>query len=385
MSPDSSDNYPWRRIVVKIGTQALTSDAGVIEPAHLAAYVDQMAALRRADVEVVCVSSGAVAAGLGDLGLSRRPNDLPGLQAAAAAGQARLVEQYRTHFARHGLHVAQLLLTHADLRSRVRHLNARYTFERLLRAGVIPIVNENDTVAVEEIRVGDNDTLSALVALLVHADTLVMLTNTDGLLDADGNRLPRIDAITDDVRRLVSSSRSTLGTGGMMTKIDAADMMMSVRRQAVIARARESDVLTRLHRGDDLGTRFTPADDGSRRLTGRKRWIAFFDHPQGDLHLDNGAVRAVVSEGRSLLAVGLRAVTGSFDPGAPVRLLDECGNEVARGLTNYDATSLMRIAGVSSDRIASILGRQIYDEVIHRDNLAVLNTPPDTDSRDDPS
>jgi glutamate 5-kinase len=385
-----TDEHRWSRVVIKIGSSALVSPAGGIDHVQLGRYAEQMSILHARGVDVVCVSSGAVAAGLADLGLTRRPSDLPGLQAAAAAGQARLVEQYRQQFSKHGIGVAQILLTHDDLRSRVRHVNARYTFDRLLRARLIPIVNENDSVAVDEIRVGDNDTLSALVATLLHADSLVLLTNTDGLLDAlagdGGTRIARIGAVTDDVRAHVRRERSALGTGGMMSKLDAADMMLAIGERAYIAEARMENVIVRLFNGEDVGTMFAPAgvetggaargDQGQsrRKMSGRKKWIAYFDHPQGVLHLDDGAVQAVVRDGRSLLAVGIRAIEGSFAGGAPVRLVDSRGQDVARGLTNFSSDDLQRIAGCASDRIAGILGRCEYDEVIHRDNLALRAT-----------
>jgi glutamate 5-kinase len=361
-----------RRVVVKIGSRALvTGDHDVSEPC-IAALVEQMCGLRRAGVEVVCVSSGAIAAGLTELGLSARPGDLPGLQAAAAVGQARLMEIYRRFFAQHGVAAAQVLLTHADLRSRERHLNARNTLGRLLRDGVVPIINENDTVAVDEIRVGDNDTLAALVSVLLRADALMLLTTTDGLLTrppADGGTPVRaVTRITEETFAMAGGPGCGLGTGGMRSKVEAADVVTRCGECAVIADARAPDVLARILAGEDVGTFFAPRPG---RLAGRKRFIAFFDHPRGAVHLDAGAALAVRERGRSLLAAGIRAVDGSFSRGDPVRLLDHEGTEIARGLINYPADELRRIQGCASDEIAGVLGRREYDEVVHRDNLVL--------------
>ncbi|MHC4948686.1 MAG: glutamate 5-kinase [Planctomycetota bacterium] len=360
-----------RRVVVKIGSRALVDHESRLEEDRLAALVDQMAGLRGGGREVVCVSSGAVAAGLRELGCERRPADLPTLQAAAAVGQARLMELYRRSFAAHDLVVAQVLLTHADLRARERHLNARNTLSRLLRRGVVPVINENDTVAVDEIRVGDNDLLSALVACLVRADALVLLTGADGLLTrppGEGGRLvPRVERITHDIRAMAGGAGSDVATGGMRSKLEAVEIVTRAGERAVIANAREPDVLGRLFAGETLGTLFDPRE---RRLADRKRWIAFFDHPRGALHLDGGAVDAVRA-GRSLLAIGIRRAEGRFDRGAPVRLLDPDGVEIGRGLVNYPSDDLDRITGLRSDAIAGVLGTCEYEEVVHRDNLAV--------------
>jgi glutamate 5-kinase len=320
---------------------------------------------------VVCVSSGAVASGLHELGLSARPNDLPGLQAAAAVGQARLVEVYRRYFTDHGIAAAQVLLTHADLRSRERHLNARNTLTRLLRDGVVPVVNENDTVAVDEIRVGDNDTLAALVSVLLRADALVMLTTTDGLrarADDAGTLMTTVPRITPETFAAAGGTRSGLGTGGMRTKVEAADIVTRCGECAIIADASEPDVLARVLGGEAIGTFFAARED---RLAGRKRWIAFFDRPRGALHLDAGATVAVRDQGRSLLAAGIRAVDGAFASGDPVRILGDCGNEIARGLVAYPASELQRIHGCTSAEIAEILGRADAGEVVHRDDLVL--------------
>ncbi len=367
-----------QRVVVKIGTRILVDERHELVPERLAGLVGQMAELRRGGREVVCVSSGAIAAGLGGLGASRRPRDLPSLQAAAAIGQARLIELYRTLFSAHGLTAAQVLLTHADLRSRERHLNAANTFNRLLECGAVPIVNENDTVAVDEIRVGDNDLLSALVACLVRADLLVMLTDAEGLLvrppapgrgDGEAGELVRVvERVTPEIFAMAGGSGSAVATGGMRSKIMAADMASRAGIAAVIAAGSGAGVLTRILAGEAVGTLVLPRP---RRLRGRQGWIAFFDRPAGDLRIDEGARRAITQRGGSLLAVGVAAVTGTFGRGAPVRIVGTDGSEIGRGLVNYAADDLRRILGKRSQEIAAILGACEYDEVVHRDNLVL--------------
>jgi len=373
-----------KRLVVKIGSSSLVDEGNRLDVPQVESLANQMALLQRSGVEVLCVSSGAVAAGLSSLDFSRRPTDLPSLQAAASAGQARLIGLYRDVFARHGLPIGQVLLSHEDLRSRERHLNARNTLSRLLQRGAVPIINENDTVAVDEIRVGDNDMLSALVACLVRADALIMLTSTDGFLSvapnaagtgrmdapASGTVIPVIERITPDIRNRAGESTSAIATGGMQSKLRAAEMVTQAGERAVIAGGRTENIISRLMAGERLGTLFQPQ---LAKMRGRRRWIAFFDHPQGELHLDAGAASAIRTRGSSLLAIGITSVTGDFSRGAPVRLLDQDGNEIARGLVNYPAEDLSRIRGRHSADIESILGRREYEEVVHRDNLTLLH------------
>ncbi len=366
-----------RRVVVKIGSRVLVDENHLLNEDHVADLVRQMAKLRSGGREIVCVTSGAIAAGLSALGRRDRPRDLPSLQAAAAIGQARLIGLYRELFAAHGLSVAQVLLTHADLRARERHLNARNTFNQLLGCGIVPIVNENDTVAVDEIRVGDNDLLSALVACLVRAHLLVLLTDTYGLMSrppnraGDGGLVRVVEQVTPEIHAMAGRSESQIATGGMQSKVQAAEMVTRAGERAVIAHGRTPDVLERILAGEPLGTVIQPRP---QRMGGRKRWIAFFDHPRGQLHVDAGAARALVGEGRSLLAVGVTAVEGDFDRGASVRIIDPGGAEIARALVNYAADALRRIAGCHSSRIAEILGCCEYEEVVHRANL-VLSSP----------
>ena len=372
----TTDRTTWaprtRRLVVKIGSRVLVNEHQGLDETRLASLVAQMAAERKAGREVICVSSGAVAAGLREMGLTKRPGDLPSIQAAAAIGQARLMQVYRNLFAEHGFTVAQVLLTHADLRSRERHLNARNTFSTLLAHGVIPIVNENDTVSVEEIRFGDNDQLSALVAMLVHADLLVMLTTTEGLLtkppELAGELVPHVPRVTREVTAMAGAPASTLSLGGMRSKVLAAEMVTRAGERAVIANGAIEGIISKIIAGENVGTLFEPRPE---KLGGRKRWIAFFDHPKGSIRVDDGASAAVASKGRSLLPVGVTAVEGTFARGEPVRIVDPDGSEIARGLVNYSADEVRRLAGRKTSEIAEILGRRDYEEIVHRDNMVL--------------
>lgn len=372
--PSSSRDWirDVRRVVVKIGSRALVDEHNHLDPAQLDSLTRQMTEQQRAGRQIICVTSGAVAAGLGELGLKKKPDDLPTLQAAAAVGQARLIEMYRQRFAKMGLTVAQVLLTHPDLRSRERHLNARNTMMRLLDVGVIPIINENDTVSVEEIRFGDNDKLSALVANLVTAELLVLLTVTDGLLtappDQGGKLIPFVECITDETHALAGGAGSNVSKGGMRTKVQAADIVTRTGHRAIIANARTENILRRLMAGESLGTLF---QNKPQKMRGKKRWIAFFDNPAGDIKIDDGAAAALTTRGSSLLAAGVFEVIGEFPRGASVRILSAAGREIGRGLVNYSAADLRRIAGKRTSQIAEILGTVGYGEVIHRDNLAL--------------
>ena len=365
-----------RRVVIKIGSRVLVDEHHLLDEQRVRALTGQMAALRAGGREVVCVSSGAIAAGLHQLGCSERPGDLPSLQAAAALGQSRLIGCYRRFFAEHDLAAAQVLLTRADLQARERHLNARNTFNRLLAAGVVPIVNENDTVAVEEIRVGDNDLLSALVACLVRADALVLLTTVDGLLtspptasgDSPGELVEVVERITSLTHAMAGEPHSPLATGGMRSKLQAAEIVTKSGEHVIIANGGTPDILTRIFAGERVGTLFTPRP---QRLRGRQRWIAFFDHPRGDLEVDAGAAAALRTDGRSLLAVGVTGVRGTFGKGAAVRIVDPAGVEVGRALVNYPSNELTRIIGRRSGEIVKILGCCEYEEVVHRDNFVL--------------
>lgn len=361
-----------RRIVVKVGSRLLVDERHQLDESRIADLVGQIVRVRASGRQVVLVSSGAIAAGLPDLKLTRRPKDLPSLQAAAALGQARLIELYRDRFAEHGVAVGQALLTHADLRDRNRHLNARNALNRLLEAGAIPVINENDTVAVDEIRVGDNDQLSALVGNLVRADLVVLLTTVDGLFtdhpDRGGTLVARVDAVTPEIRAMAGGAHDGVGTGGMQTKLDAAEICARGGERLVICNGLTPDALVRLLDGEPLGTVFEGAAES---MAGRKRWIAFFQKPCGSVTIDAGAATAIRQRGGSLLAIGVRAVEGAFRHGDLVSVLGPDTTEIARGLVNYPAEDLQRIAGKRSDEIATILGASEYDEVIHRDNMAL--------------
>lgn len=363
-----------RRLVVKVGTGLLAYPDGRLNIFRLERLSRELAAVTNAGRQVVLVSSGAVGAGMGRLGLSRKPRTLPEKQAAAAVGQGILMHMYEKLFAEYGNNVAQVLLTRADLSDRGRFLNARHTLLKLLQYRVIPIVNENDTVAVDEIRFGDNDTLSALVSVLVDADLLVLLTDTAGLYTANPKTDPkavRIEVITDftpEIENLAGGGTSALGTGGVTTKLAAAQMAMNSGITMVIANGSEDRVVERTLEGEMLGTLFAPHS----HLAGRKRWIAYAQAPQGSIVVDGGAAEAILKRGKSLLPAGVLEACGEFETGAVVSVLDPAGREFARGIANYGAGDLLLIKGRHSGEIAAALGRKDYDEVIHRDNLCLV-------------
>ncbi|MFT6914141.1 MAG: glutamate 5-kinase [Motiliproteus sp.] len=363
-----------KRWVVKIGSALLTNDGQGLDETAIAGWVDQMAALRKQGVELVLVSSGSVAAGMQRLGMSERPHQLHQLQAAAAVGQMGLVQTYETGFKRHGLHTAQILLTHDDLSNRKRYLNARGTLGALVEWGVVPVVNENDTVATDEIRFGDNDTLGALVANLMVADALILLTDQQGLFDADPRKDPQAALIGQaraDDRRLdamAGAGGGALGRGGMQTKLRAARLAARSGATTVIVGGREPEVLLRLRAGESLGTLLTPECEPQ---AARKQWLAGHLQARGTLVLDPGAVRVLAESGRSLLPVGVRAVRGDFSRGEMVVCVDEQGAVIARGLVNYSADEARRIIGQSSGLIQQILGYAGEAELVHRDNLVL--------------
>ncbi|MCF1184058.1 glutamate 5-kinase [Marichromatium gracile] len=364
-----------RRWVVKIGSTLLTRDGRGVGRDLLEPWVAQMAARHGAGAEVVLVSSGAVAEGMARMGWRERPGALHELQAAAAIGQMGLVRAYEDCFRDHDRHTAQVLLTRDDLSNRVRYLNARSTLRTLIRHGVVPVINENDTVANDELRFGDNDTLAALVANLIEADLLVLLTDQDGIFDQDPRNNPEARLITetwvDDpmLDQVAGGSGSGLGTGGMVTKVRAARLAARSGTPTVIAPGRGERVLERIGAGESIGTLLIPFQGPQ---AARKQWIAGQLQVRGRLVLDAGAVRALREQGTSLLAVGVRAVHGAFERGEVVACVDEQGREVARGLVNYDAEATRRIQGRSSHHFAEILGYVDDDELIHRDNLVLL-------------
>lgn len=364
-----------KRWVIKIGSALLTDEGRGLDISRIDNWVTQMYRLRRHGIEIVLVSSGAVAAGMEKLGLEERPSALNELQAAAAVGQARLVQTWETSFQRHGIQPAQILLTHADHSNRQRYLNARSTLNTLLDMGVVPVVNENDTVITDEIRFGDNDTLGALVTNLVEADMLVILTDQDGFYTADPRSNPEA-ALVNNVRAKHSSldamaggGSGRLGRGGMQTKLRAARQAAASGAATVIVGGRIESVIERLYAEEVLGTLLLPDHE---RMAARKQWLQGHMQTSGKLVLDAGAVDVLMSKGKSLLPIGVIKVSGNFQRGEMVACLDESGSEVARGLVNYSADESQKIIGKASQLIGALLGYKGEAELVHRDNMIVV-------------
>ncbi len=363
-----------RRWVIKIGSALITNDGAGLDHPALQDWADQIAQLREQGREVVLVSSGAVAEGMTRLGWKKRPSAIHELQAAAAVGQMGLVQAYESCFRKHGLHSAQILLTHDDMSNRERYLNARSSLRTLLGLGVIPVVNENDTVAIDEIRLGDNDTLAALVANLIDADALMLLTDQPGLFDSDPRANPNARLITQanskdpKLLQAAGESASQLSLGGMRTKVLAARRAAASGTHTIIAAGREPKVITRIAAGEHLGTRILAE---CKPVAARKQWIASQMKPKGKLVLDEGA-RQAISHRASLLPVGILAVEGDFVRGDAVRCVDPEGNPIACGLVNYSHTEVAKIIGKPSAQIESTLGYIDEPELIHRDNLVLL-------------
>ena len=348
------------RLVVKLGTGVLTDSRKLIDPDQLEQLVAQMAALRKSGKEIVLVTSGAVGAGMGALGYAARPTNLAEKQACAAVGQSRLMAAYDKLFAVHGLVVAQVLLTHEDLEHHERHLNARNTLVTLLQRGVIPIINENDAVSFTEIKFGDNDKLSALVASLLPADLLVILTTVDGVIENFGSKnarlLPVIEHISPTVEKMAGGTTSETAVGGMKSKIDAAKIVIRSGIPLVIASGKKKNALVRVANGEDEGTLFVAP---STKMQGRKRWIAFFHHPKGTLFVDNGAKKALRENGKSLLPPGVSRCEGEFSANDVVRICDLDGMEFARGIARFGARE------INVGKLARVV-------IIHRDDLVIL-------------
>lgn len=361
-----------RRVVVKCGTAVLLGSEGKLQGALLLSLAQQIRQLRDQGWEVVVVSSGAV--GMGRSLLKTGQENLREKQALAALGQVELMNVWRRVFDLLEVQVAQVLLTREDLRARERYLNARNTLVTLLEAGVLPVINENDSVTVTEIRFGDNDILSCLVGALVDAECVINLTQAPGLLDFSHDpprRLTRVTAITPEIEGLVRQETSRGGTGGMGSKLQAARVALEVGTSMVIARAVEPDILLRILAGEDVGTRF---EAGGKRLSSRKRWLAAGGAPRGKLHLDAGAARALAA-GRSVLPVGIRSLEGEFGVGDLVSLLDPQGNELGRGLVNYPHHELARLIGQPTSQLEQILGYKGHPEAVHRDHLYAREAP----------
>ena len=366
MHPNRAALTAAKRIVVKIGSRLIAeSPAG--RPASIA---DQVVALQQSGHEVVVVSSGAIALGLRRLRLPARPTDLPGLQAAAAVGQSRLMQTWEHAFSAHDRAIGQVLLTHDDVGDRRRFLSARLTLRALLDLGVVPIINENDTVATDEIKFGDNDQLAALVCNLVSADLLIILTDVEGVRDASGVRMPVVMDIDREAAPVAGgSSQDGVGSGGMASKVASARIVTRTGIPAVVAPGREPQVLIDVCAGRDVGTLFVPGDSV---LSSRKHWIAYGAKPAGKVIVDAGAGRALATQGKSLLPAGICAVEGEFDAGDTVGIFDEQGREIARGLVAYAAGDLRKIQRLQSTAIEATLGYKSLDEAIHRDDLVVL-------------
>ncbi|WLD11840.1 glutamate 5-kinase [Planctellipticum variicoloris] len=373
MSPRQELVRRARTIVVKVGTNVLSTDDDRLDSDRIASLAEQIRRLVESGRKVVLVSSGAIGAGMGLLGLRERPKDLSHLQAAAATGQAHLIHLYDKHLRPHGFHAAQLLLTANDFKSRARYLNVRNTLLTLAEFPTVPIVNENDTVSTEEIKLGDNDRLAAMVANLIRADLLIVLSVVDGLLTGDptdpaSRRIPLVERFDEELMSLVGASKSSRGTGGMRTKLEAVQTATAVGTNVMIANGKRPQILDEIFAGEDVGTLFLAEQEA---VPAWKRWIGYTLPPKGKLVLDDGARRAVEQQGKSLLAIGVTAVEGDFEKGEVVSLVDLRGEEFARGLTNYDSGTAGRVAGKRADEISALLGAMRYDEVIHRDNLVV--------------
>lgn len=364
-----------KRIVIKIGSSLVSSRDAGLQPERIDRLSEEIAALRSSGREVLIVSSGAIVSGIKKLGLKEYPKSLPVKQAAAAVGQSRLMWAYEKSFERLGLKVAQILLTHQDLADRRRFLNARHTLAALIDFGVVPIINENDTVSVEEIRVGDNDTLAAEVAHLVDADLLVILSDVDGLFTEDPRKnpsaqlIPLVNEINEDIERRAGFSLTFEGTGGMATKVRAARKVGEYGVPTLILNGQSGGLLPKVLAGESGGSLFLAK---GRRLTSRKHWIGYTLRARGTLTLDPGAVEALAKRGKSLLASGILNVSGAFEAGDPVSCLDQDGKEFAKGLVNFSSDTLIKIKRLKTAEIQQRIGPQEYEEVIHRDNLVIL-------------
>lgn len=367
-------------VVVKVGTRVLTGEGGLLNHGRITELAEQIHLAMQNGRKVVLVSSGAVGAGIGQLGLKQRPADLAHLQAVAAVGQSRLVESYDKALGHYGLCAAQVLLTAEDMDHRDRYLNVRNTLLTLMEYGAVPIVNENDTVAVDELSgtFGDNDRLAALVTQLLRAPLLVILSDVEGLFDGDpedpdSKVLASVSAIDESVRKLVKPSTSSGGRGGMASKLEAARIATAAGESVILASGFEAGNLTAILAGEPIGTLFVPQ---GQSVSLRKRWIGYTVQPRGWLVVDHGAEQAVAQQGRSLLPIGVVAIRGNFQKGDVVVVQDEAGLEIGRGLTNYGVVELRKIKGLRSDEIAAVLSHCPYVEVIHRDNLVMTSREP---------
>ncbi len=364
------------KIVIKIGTRVLTNEDGLVDKNRIMELSKQVVKLRLRGFSVVIVSSGSIGAGISALGLQKRPSILPELQAAAAIGQGKLIEVYNECFKKHGYHAAQLLLTRQDFEDRQRYLNTCNTLHSLLNFKTIPIINENDTISVEEITFGDNDILSALVTNLLRADLLILLSSVDGLYTippVPGKScqvVSVVDSISEDIKKLAFKQKTKEGVGGMESKLEAANIATGSGEAVIIANGMQSDILSKIMNYDNVGTLFVPYN---KKITSRKRWIGFTVKPKGKIYIDEGALSALQKKGKSLLPSGVVKVEGKFIKGDVVSVV-EMGEkkEVARGLMNYSADEVRKVKGLRTSLIKKTLGCKPYDEIIHRDNIVLL-------------
>ena len=362
------------KIVIKLGTRLLTYSTGKLNLSYIEKIVRQIADLKNQDKKIILVSSGAVGAGIGKLGIKKKGLTIPERQAMAAIGQGLIIQFYEKIFAEYGYTVAQILLTRLDFENRKRFINAHNTFEFLLNYDVIPIVNENDTVSTEEIELGDNDQLSALVASLIDADLLINLTDTEGLYDSNpalnpkAKLIPLVSELSPDIKKLAGETNDSLSTGGMITKLLAAEIALSSGIDMVIANGQKQNVLQRLLDGEEIGTFFSSS---SSQMKSRKKWIAFGQTVKGIIVIDEGAEKAIMGHGKSLLPIGIIEVSGSFSKGETVSICTKDGNELARGLVNYSSEELQLIKGKKTQDIEDILGYCYADEIIHRNNMVI--------------
>jgi glutamate 5-kinase len=364
------------KIVIKIGTRVLTNEDGLLDKNRIMELSKQVVDLRLRGFSVVIVSSGSIGAGIGALGLQKRPDFLPELQAAAAIGQGKLIEIYNKCFEKHGYHAAQLLLTRQDFEDRQRYLNTCNTLHSLLDFKIIPIINENDTISVEEITFGDNDILSALVTNLLRADLLILLSSVDGLYTTpptSGKKcrvLSVVDSISDDIKKLAFKQKTKEGVGGMESKLEAANIATGSGEAVIIANGMQSGILSKIMNYDDVGTLFVPYN---KKITSRKRWIGFTVKPKGKVYIDEGALGALQKKGKSLLPSGVVKIDGKFVKGDVVSIVDVVENkEIARGLMNYSDDEVQKVKGLRTSLIKKVLGYKPYDEIIHRDNMVLL-------------
>lgn len=349
-----------KRIVVKAGSKVLVESTGKPDRKQLSLLVDELARIQNGGGETAFVSSGAIGAGLEALNMKKRPKDIPDLQMAAAVGQIRLMSVYDELFSQNKIRIGQVLLTHDALKHRERHLNARNTLLNLISNRIVPIINENDAISTEEIKFGDNDVLAALVSILIDADALVLLSTTDGLRDENDERVPYIEEVDGHILGLVSDKADTLSTGGMASKLQSASIAARNGIPVVIANGRKPGALSRIFEGEDEGTLLFPKES---TISKRKRWIAFFNRAEGHLVVDDGAIKALM-DGKSLLPVGIKTVTGHFEVGAMVDIQSETGKRIARGLVEYPSEKIEAMKGQHTSDAAGL--------VIHRDNMAIL-------------